>query len=198
MVAVVLSDSDLEWLWSKRFENPSSLTVEDVLELTVDRGKDIDVLLISLETNLVYKGILSKVVERLLQSKIRELLPSEVLTDPEFDSIFSDPCGYFRTDDQDIACGKIIERYGAVVNSGSEKYLQCAMSAFVYFALRQYVLSLHQAGFALNEKSVPNFGEELRRGSLTAELALIEVVKVIASIGLETASEMQLVSESGQ
>lgn len=181
MSGIIMSEENLHWYWSKRFENVQSLTVDDILNLTIERGQQIEDLLLHLDQS-IFPGILSKVATEFLNSRIKKLLPEELRDDSQFESVILNSKAHFDTEDEDELRSLCAEFYIDVVNAGSSDHEKRAMMAFIELGLGQYELALRSAGFAINESHVNNFGSELDRLSLSAQKTLVSVATDMAKI----------------
>ncbi|GEM_PF-1914717 len=190
MMLIYLSYEILCSMWRQSYSNPEALTADSILELTIYRGYDLDVLLRFLDRN-GYPGILRAVVENILESDIRTLLPEKVRLDPEFPVIIADPHSYFGTDDEDELRKLIAERYIEDVNMHSPDSEKRAMIAHVEYSLGDLVTALNSSGFALNESGCENFGQELCSKSGKGAQALFDSSRVIVQRSIETAREMK-------
>lgn len=153
-----------------------------------------------LETR-AFPGIFKKVVESFLNSKVRELLPDNVISDTEFRTIIANPREYFETVDQDEIRNEISLRYLKFVNVSSPEHDKQALIAYIEFALGNYATSLTSACFAINESEVEEFGVKfhmnfpeaanaiIRSATLVAETLVAEARKYKAQTGVQTGNK---------
>ncbi len=186
-----MSEEALHWYWNKRFENIQLLTVDDILDLTIERGQEIEKLLLCLDQN-AFSGILSDVTINFLDLKVKKLLPKQILNDSQFETVILNSKMHFNTEDEDKLRCYCVKFYSHIVNGESPEYEKRAMIAFIELGLKNYELSLHSAGFAINEQEIVNFGDELvNKRSLLAQNALVSTATDLAKILLTSAHSIQ-------
>jgi hypothetical protein len=191
---LLISEADQAWLqaqiWDEAIGKLNTLTVDRILEITVDRGQCVHDFIAHIDGNGTFPGILKTVAKTLLDSTIKSLLPQDVSHDEDFESLIDDPVSYFGIDQkawgiEDTVRTYITRRYKEFVNIGSEEFEKRAMIAYVEFAIGSPIHSIINGTFALNEKDVPNFGDELHRMTLAATKASVDAEKLVAKILLE-------------
>lgn len=190
MPRLIMTDEQLHWLWGKKFEMVGSLTVDEILELTIDRGMELEELLPVLDEGK-FCGIFRKVTERFMDMEVKKMLPAQILSDPEFPKILSDAKRYFEVDDESEVIDRFTKLYIEAVNRESPENVKRAMIAHAELGLGNLHRALAEAAFAVNELQVPNFGFELERRTLTAQNALVKAARTVAEVILEVALEMQ-------
>lgn len=107
-----------------------------------------------------YPGVLKKWAEAVVQKTFSILNRAMYLT-PDRLAALSDPYAFFGTKDQDEAVKLITQRFIYFVNASSPPEVIRAMMAHAELGLGNFREAAVQAGFALNEAEVSNFGDRL-------------------------------------
>jgi len=119
-----------------------------------------------------YPGILQELAKRYLGT-VRPFLEEQVTLDAEAQFALHDPKAYFETDDEEAAIKGLIGIFSSQLDSQSPEHCKRAMIAFIQYGLGKYTDSIQAAGFAHNEKAIPDFGKELADDtSLSLEIIL--------------------------
>ncbi len=199
---ILLNEDDVEWRWLQMFQKPEAITVEDILEVTSDRGRGVGHLLSCLDDEECFSGIFQRVVVILLDSKVKQCLPIEITSTDLFESLSDGRlANVYQGCSEEVVRGNITDRFIPLLRAciGGNPYTPCkihpsiarAMIAYTEFFIGNLVEALNSAGFALNEQMTDHFEDELFSNSITGIRSVVEVEKIIAEIVLQEARLMK-------
>ncbi len=168
----------------------AEITVEQILRecvyttesMTGDMG--VEALAVFLDANGC-GGILKELAERCL-AEVRQLLEEGLILDEDVLKVLRDPKSFFNITDEEEVRRRVAEHFTSRVNKDSPQHVIRAMIAYIEFGVGEYAESIHQAGFAHNEKDVENFEEKFYRPKdPDVEAAMLKVETRKAEILIE-------------
>lgn len=180
--------------WAEMFQNPKDLTVDDVLDVTVKKGLDIDRLIWYLSFRPEHSGILKEVTEEFLERVAKEYLPEAIVLSDLFAQVLSGEAAKAYTDiDAANAWDRLYESLEDIEKPDFEQLVspqayalrENAIISYTSFGLEKYEWALDVARYIFSEKSIPFFAEEVEARNPEASLSAVEATRIVAEILLQ-------------
>jgi len=107
----------------------------------------------------------------------RPMLEEVIRFNERVEGMLEDPRKFFNTNEEE-ARNLVVDYFSQAVNGCSPEYVKRAMIAHIELGLGNFVFAAEQAGFAMNNKEVEDFGEKIAIGESMPEDARKSLFRV--------------------
>lgn len=182
--------------WSDLFKEPHDLTVQKVVEVTVDIGFSPEDLLGHLEKKL-YPDISEGIANVYLKQNVLRLLPEGIIEADFFEAISTDGKKFFAVKDEQFVRDAVVGRVESLLGKNTTLVTQMAMTAHIEQGLGNYQLAICVGCLSLCEKAHPGFNDAFNNHDPHAEATADAEMSKLIELILETTKEIHANQQVG-